>query len=155
MFGSCCWIYAPLKWQQFRAIRTECGEVSFTPKFYYCFMTTELDCLLFQGNSRTPKKTWYFHQVTELLHDSFSEPLDSHGFMELLIASPNISQAEQTSLSERNISVDVNDLFITGSIWHERRTRHEQSALKSLSTAGFHHHTPPLSVFPALNRVIR
>lgn len=66
---------------------------SFTPKFYYGFITTRLNCLLFQGNSKTPSKTQYFHQITELFPD-ISVSLDSSNFMELLIASPNISQTE-------------------------------------------------------------
>lgn len=55
--GSYCWIYAPLKRRQFRAIWTDCWKASFAPRFYSSFTTTELNCLLFQGNSRAPRKT--------------------------------------------------------------------------------------------------
>lgn len=82
-----------------------CGKASFTPTFYYSFTTTALNCLLFQGNSCTPRKTQYFHQVTELFLD-IGMALDSHNFMELLVASPNM-----TSLNERIISARVNDLL--------------------------------------------
>lgn len=79
-----------------QTIWAQCGNASFVPKFIffnYWLMTTELNCLLFQGNSRTPKKTQYFHQVTGRFLDS-TMPSDSHDIIEALIANPNISQKE-------------------------------------------------------------